>query len=359
MGKLHIHGLNVLRFTAAFAVMIYHYTLGLHDNLPPLLRNIAHNLPIGVDLFFLISGFLIIYLLIIEKETTNKISLWKFYTRRSLRIFPLYYAIVGIAYLFFQPHDAFINFTAFNFFAGNFWMISVDRWTISTLNPLWSISIEEHFYLVIPLLIYIIPVKKLTWLFFSVILISVGYRLFASSTFEYYWMRIYMHTASRCDVLAIGGLLAYLYRYNTTWLKKINPSVVWISCFVVLACMALLDFSDFSKYFNVLFKKYLYIIPLAVAFIGFINDTSDPIFKFFKNQRLLNYLGKISFGIYMFHSPVLLFIERIWLSGPMRVGYILSAIGLTCLLAAFSFECFEKQILRLKRFVSVIETNHS
>ena len=95
---LHFKGLNALRFFAALFIIIYHTTGGFHDTMSPTYKLFFQNLVIGVDFFFLISGFLIIYLLLVEKQNTGSIHIGKFYLRRVLRIFPLYFLIVGLAY---------------------------------------------------------------------------------------------------------------------------------------------------------------------------------------------------------------------------------------------------------------------
>src|SRR5581483_3255154 len=152
---LHFKGLNALRFFSALSIIIYH----CYFNVPhpyPVLNRLMHNLVLGVDMFFIISGFLIIYLLLDEKEQYGKISLTKFYTRRVLRIFPLYYLVIIIAFIFYYSQQ--VNFTPFLLFYGNLWMAHTGHWTADVLNPLWSLNIEEQFYLVIPLLLFYIPI---------------------------------------------------------------------------------------------------------------------------------------------------------------------------------------------------------
>src|ERR1700722_15197921 len=96
-------GLNPLRFISAFAIIIAHVTLGLQNTMQQsALRQFLHNLNIGVDMFFLVSGFLITFMLIEEKSETGSLSIRGFYMRRVLRILPLYYLIIAIA--FFEYH---------------------------------------------------------------------------------------------------------------------------------------------------------------------------------------------------------------------------------------------------------------
>src|SRR5689334_4706997 len=120
---IHFDGLNALRFLSAFSVIIYHSTLNFHDTMPGGIRMIFHNLHLGVDMFFIISGFLIVYLLLEEKDQRNTISLYRFYLRRILRIFPLYFLILGIAWIQYHNSHPEIAFGQYALFAGNFWMI--------------------------------------------------------------------------------------------------------------------------------------------------------------------------------------------------------------------------------------------
>jgi peptidoglycan/LPS O-acetylase OafA/YrhL len=210
-------GLNMLRAFCALAIIVYHTSLSFQDKMPSMVKMFLHNLTLGVDMFFIISGFIIIYLLLVEKQTTNKIDFIKFYIRRALRIFPLYFLVVGIAYLIYHNSNPTIDFSKYAYFASNFWMIAKNDWTVGILNPLWSLCIEEHFYLVIPLLIYITPLKRVNLVLIGAVAVSILFRIYACHTVQYNWMTIYCHTLSRCDLMAIGGLIAYYYmQHNTT-----------------------------------------------------------------------------------------------------------------------------------------------
>ena len=100
--KVYFNGLNSLRFIAAFAVLIFHSSQWYHHDFSTPFKLFLHNLPVAVDFFFILSGFLIIFLLLSEKKATKTINLKNFYIRRFLRIFPLYYLIIGITYFFLQ-----------------------------------------------------------------------------------------------------------------------------------------------------------------------------------------------------------------------------------------------------------------
>lgn len=349
-----IKGLDVLRFFSAFSIIIYHLTFGLQEKLSPSLKMFVHNLPIGVDCFFLISGFLIVYLLLVEKERTGKISLPKFYARRILRIFPLYYLIIVIAYLYYYSTASEIDFAKFSCFWGNFSMIASDKWTVSMLNPLWSLCIEEHFYLVIPIMLWFTPSKKIKYLFIGIILFSLLFRCYASIN-QYQWMTLYCHTLSRCDVLAIGGLIACYYHQNNNVFDGISSKHILISLFYLILLMAVLDYSDFTLFVFAVFKKYLFIAPLIIIFLGFAlsNSTEHKLIQMLREHRLLNYLGKISFGLYMYHSPVGEFLSQFDLIKNHQLLMLFGITGATIIVSVISYELFEKQILKLKDKFSV------
>ncbi len=349
-----IKGLDVLRFFSAFSIILYHLTLGFQDSFYPAIKMFLHNLPFGVDCFFLISGFLITYLLLVEKASTGKISLPKFYMRRALRIFPLYYLVIGIAYWYYHSTNPEIEFTKFACFWGNFSMIETDKWTVSMLNPLWSLCIEEHFYLVIPVILWFTPKEKVKYLFIGIILLSLLFRIYASIYCQ--WMTFYCHTMSRCDVLALGGLIACYYHQNNKAFDEINSKHIFISLLYLVLLMCILDASDYTLVVFALFKKYLFVLPMLIIFLGFSlsNAAENAVLQYLREHRILNYLGKISFGLYMYHSPVAEFLQRFDVIKNHRSLMLLGVIGATILVSIISYELFEKQILKLKgRFAAV------
>ncbi len=353
--KVYFNGLNVLRFIAAFAVLIFHSSQWYHYKFDSPFKMFLHNLPVAVDFFFILSGFLIIYLLLIEKSSTKNISLKNFYVRRFLRIFPLYYLIVLIAYLFLQTDHDIVNWDKFLYFWGNFWMISKNAWTLSALNPLWSISIEEHFYLVIPFLVMIIPIKYLKYLFGLIIIFSFGFRVYATKTIEDNWMTIYMHTFSQMDLLAIGGLLAIYHFYKPI---KVNiPVVVYFLLLIgFLILLSLVDSKDYSSIYFASVKKYVFTIPLLFLFVFFVFN-NNPAFDKIKNIKLLNYFGKISYGIYLYNAFLIDLLDRFtWLQQHYAVKLLLD-ITITLVIASISYEIFEKQFLKLKKKFQIIKTN--
>jgi len=344
--KVYFNGLNVLRFIAALAVLIFHSSEWYHYRFDTPFKMLLHNLPVAVDFFFIISGFLIIYLLMVEREKTGTISLKNFYIRRFLRIFPLYYLVILLAYLFFQTDHDLVAWHKFLYFTGNFWMIFNNAWTLVALNPLWSINIEEHFYLVVPFLILITKTKYLKYLMLGIIVASVVFRVYATVTVPNNWMTIYMHTFSQMDLLAIGGLLAYYhFKHPIRFKVPVLVNVLILTMFILL--LTLVDTKDYTSVYFAGVKKYLFAIPMVFIIVLFIfND--NPALKWIKEAKWLNYFGKISYGIYMYNAMVIhVLAKNEWLQMHYAVKLLLDIL-LTLAVAALSYELFEKQFLKLK-----------
>ena len=349
-------GLDVLRCLAALAVVVYHGTLGMQPGFTSGVQRLLHNLSAGVDFFLLISGFLITYLLLAEKTQTGTISLYRFYVRRALRIFPLYYAIVGVAWWLHAAETPGIDFGSYALFVGNFSMIR-HGWTVATLNPLWSLCIEEQFYLAIPVLLLLIPTRRLPWLFGGVVALSVIFRLYATLTLPANWMTIYCHTLSRCDVLALGGGLAW-WHFTTPIRWQLPRWALGVGVAFLVLLLGVIDSTDYVSLTFALFKKYLYVLPMAGLFcFTLFNQSAAGPWLPAAIARALNYLGKISFGLYMYHSPLLFLLDlypNIYFNSQWL--RLLLILVLTGVVASLSYEGFEKQILRLKSRFEVVPT---
>ena len=354
---VNFRGLDVLRCCAALAVVIYHSSSGFNEFLPKAPVRFLHNLPVGVDFFFLISGFLITYLLLTEKDRAGTISLRRFYVRRSLRIFPLYYLTLAIAWYLHSEANPDINFSSFLAFVGNYWMIHHD-WTVATLNPLWSVCIEEQFYLVIPLLVLLLPTRRLLWLFGGIVLLSIAFRAYtAVAQAPNIWMIIYCHALSRCDVLALGGGLAWWHFHRPIRLR-LPRWTLFVALLGLVFLLTNIDAADYTTVPFAVFKKYSYVLPLVFIFCFVLfNKTDEPATAPGPVNRAASYLGKISYGLYMYHCPLTFVLDDypVYYADDQIVR-LLVILVLTIAAAALSYELFEKQILRLKHRFEVVRT---
>ncbi len=352
--------LDVVRFMAATMVLVYH-SFDHWATVPAVqaftsatsgrqwaatkLHGLTNNFIAGVDLFFLLSGFLITYLLLAERARFGRIDLKSFYVRRILRIWPLYYvcvALVPVLHHYYQ--EPVPNIWQFVIFAGNFELMR-HGWSSLAVNHLWSICIEEHFYLLWPLLIWLVPTRRLPTLFGAVILLSVGVRLY------YFWfvpesyMALLLHTLCRWDVLAVGSLFAYAAYFRSIRLRVPRAARVLIYCGGALLFVNDV-YGEWDSVLAVVTKRYIYALLAAFA-LGHVLYAPDA-FVQWRRQTPFHYFGKISYGIYMYHGFVIFFLLKEFplLHDRFFIGWVLL---FTLLIAAISYELVEKPLLRLKK----------
>ncbi|HWY12713.1 MAG TPA: acyltransferase, partial [Bacteroidia bacterium] len=307
----YLDKIDVIRFVAAMMVVIYHaYADWINNwhylkfmtnsadqqNLNALGRPIntfLMNGGYGVDIFFLISGFLITYLLLKEKQASNgKIDVLKFYVRRSLRIWPLYFLIIVLSPFIIkwvgQTYNP--NYIANIFFYNNFDTMQHHSW-IFPLAHFWSLCIEEHFYVFWPLIICFVPNKQLMRTFMVLILISIIYRGYLITNVKEPWYPLFLSTFSRFDVLVIGAIAAYIHFMNPIKLtvSKTTRLVVY-SAFMMAICYD--NITSWDTFFAACFKKYFYISIVLFALLNFLFN-EKPLFEFM-NNKLFKYFGKIS-----------------------------------------------------------------
>ncbi len=322
----------------------------------------------GVDIFFVLSGFLITSILLRTKSGEGYFR--NFYARRILRIFPLYYVTITLIFLFMpllDPQKAqstqamwpwyyfyIQNWgNAFNLIPTNFW-----------IGATWSLAIEEQFYLFWPTIVHKLNSKKLAFVGSGLVLLALGLRVLVVSVkrlrkmFDYNKV-FYFSTITRLDSLILGALLALAFQ-SAWWrnlLKRIAP-------FVFVAGLGALGYivtrnPDSPLVDNYLMYTYGYSL-LAVTSAALIVmlatiAESNPLRVVFRS-RVLSFFGKYSYAIYLFHMLPVLTLIRIynangWTSGfvPWAV-FILLSVGITILLALLSWNLLEKRVLDLKKY---------
>ena len=368
--KVYFPNLNGLRFIAAFMVIIHHLEQMLsifgYDNYwdNKIIKSIGG---LGVELFFVLSGFLITYLLLTEEGRTKKISIRSFYIRRILRIWPLYYFIVILAFfilpkitfwdiprfnLSFQPNYGY-SLLLFVLFLPNL-LLNGNGIVVPYASQAWSVGVEEQFYLIWPLLMRFFKNKFTILLSVIVIYMSIKIVGFRFIKHFLYWnndLQIIRQfwSSFQIDCMAIGGLFSYLLFSNHKLLNFIfNKFVFRITLLLlfIFICFSV-NLSFFSQeVFSILFG--IIIVNLAANKNG----------RLLLENRLFNYLGKISYGLYMYHviaivSCIQLFKYLDLLKYHMLLLYI--CVFLTIILASLSYQIIEKRFLKLKiKFSKVI-----
>jgi peptidoglycan/LPS O-acetylase OafA/YrhL len=373
---VYFKNIDILRFVAVFLVLFAHAYEGWcgwfgkpgfmtvegnhtdFTNFGSYLNTAFTNGGIGVDIFFLISGFLITYLLLSEKENTGKISIAKFYFRRVLRIWPAYFLLIALTPLCVhlangKTPDYLPNVLFYN----NFHAISIKIWQYPYAH-LWSICVEEHFYLFWPFVVAFIARKNLKTAFLLLIAMSFLFRTYLFVVHSDYW-QIYLNTLSRIDVLVIGGLYALYYK-EYGFQAKLSKSTRLILYGLFIVVYVIDPVYTYDSFFDIVIKKYFYVSILGLGMIHFIFN-EDRIFNL-PFQKSLNYLGKISYGIYLF-SNVLIPIVVIrfmyqWGSTNMYLYFFLN-IFLSILISAIVYELLEKQVLKWKKKFEVVHSKRN
>ncbi len=368
--RIYFQNMDILRFVAAYMIVILHCFFGWKSYFgnpafitsrtsPELYNKIessVNNFTIGVDIFFIISGFLITYLLLAEYDRNGKVDVLKFYIRRAFRIWPLYFFMILLAplltYFFFEQSPGYL----YHFlFAGNFDIINQGTKSVAT-DHLWSICIEEHFYLVCPLLIAFVPVKKLPSALLTIIFISILFRAYAATHIENYGDVLYLHTLSRIDVLALGSLFGYLYYQKKLEFNHSLPIRLIIYSIFILIFINV-DYNECGTFFTATMKKYVFVLFIAYWMGNFLFN-SDAVFAVNK-FNILHLFGKVTYGIYMFNPLIVyLFLELYKKYSFQNFPVFLLLVHLAlALITALSYRFFELPFLQLKEKYAIIKTN--
>jgi len=318
---------------------------------------------LGVDLFFVLSGFLITDILLKTKNSPNYLK--NFYIRRVLRIFPLYYLAL-ILFLVITP-NVIPNLLSLDYYVQNqiwFWAY-LQNWlfifypshTDSALNHFWSLAVEEQFYLVWPFIILLFRKTRPLIYLLIVLLIGVISLRFVLWTFQIERLAYFnLYTFSRIDGICIGSLLAVLRTVNQ---KAINRYFT----FIVLGLAVLNFVFYFFNKQNQFSYPYLAIAgytTFAIIFGLLVNEgveRQDTFISRLLSFRTFRFFGVISYSLYVFHWPVYLmtspFLKK-WaeknfeIVNPSITASIIATI-LSVLLAWLSFHFFEKRFLALKK----------
>ncbi|PJJ10956.1 peptidoglycan/LPS O-acetylase OafA/YrhL [Flavobacterium sp. 1] len=355
---IYFPGLNGLRFLAALTVIIHHIEqfklIAKMDNYfhLPVIENMGG---MGVTFFFTLSGFLLTYLLMLEKKQKSKVNVKKFYFRRILRIWPLYFLIVFISFLI-TPNFSFtavgLNFDGVNL-SNFFYFISMLANVALIVNPavfgaapLWSVSSEEHFYLIYPHVLNKFSVLSSKILVIGIILFNtIKLIVFFLGTkcqlsfliFLYNYFNLF-----RIDCMLVGGIGACLYYHKSVYLKNIHASITYR---ITLLSVFLFCFFDikFGEFTQLVYSVFFIIIIMNVA--------TSKRKSYILENKVMNFLGRISYGLYVYHGliigSVLLYFKVNNLYFNNVILYF-SVIFITILCSALSYFILEKPFLKLK-----------
>ncbi|MDB5271670.1 MAG: acyltransferase [Chitinophagaceae bacterium] len=376
LAKIHFPGLNGLRFIAAFLVIINHVeTTKYHCSYAngmayPFFTAIGG---LSVTLFFVLSGFLITYLLLDEKHRTGAIHIKQFYFKRIVRIWPLYFLMVVLALFVLNRLDFFyvpnLSEQVYDHFEWKLFLyllilpnvVAVVFTSIPYLHHVWSIGVEEQFYVIWPWIMRSTKnyLKVFLCIIFGMVILSAGLRFIAN------------HMTA--------------FTTNLAWIKlsqDINTcfSMLRMGCMCIGAIGAWLLFYKKDRVLQFVYRKEIQVVTCALLVVLFLINPAIPLIKhecyavlylililnlasnrqslLTLENKPLNYLGKISYGVYMYHPFViglimgllnLLEVKNIFLYN--LVLYFLT-ISLTIGIAALSYVTIEK------RWIEKVKSSH-
>ncbi len=363
----HILQLDGLRAIAVLLVLFVHFgLLGLGW--------------IGVQLFFVLSGYLITKGLLIEKQKEGTIFnfLKIFYIKRSLRIFPIYFLYISVFIficLYYYQYDR-LEKTIIPMFTYtiNIYAMFRNHVDMNGIGHLWSLAVEEQFYLVWPFVIYYINLKFLKKTLFSILLIIPIFRLVLfyliqtkTNDLHYAGELVYLNPLSHFDAFASGALIIFFEeKYKSFQIK--DAEVILLSALTIVVFIGVfklieevpttgISFSYLSTggFPHLMINNLGYffgytLLNLFFSILIFCVIKCPNILTLLKNKFLV-YTGKISYGLYMYHVPVLIFIQHLKISNSLvgKISLMILYFGLTYLLATFSFKTVERYFMNFKQ----------
>jgi len=365
--KIYFPNLNGLRFIAAFLVIIHHieqfksiYSIENYWGEIPFIGIIGK---LGVVLFFVLSGFLITYLLLTEEHSFKKISILKFYVRRMLRIWPLYFLIIILAF-FVLPNISIFTLPGYgkdviysNLFLKLFlYAIFFPNLVLSLLGIVpyashtWSIGTEEQYYLVWPIILkYFKKYRMILMLFIIFSYLAFGKMLSThySDILPYKNVIKAFWSSFNIDCMAIGGIFAIMLFQKNKFLKLIqNNTVFYLTITLVIFLMLKGIYIPYIHYefYSVLFG------------IIILNFASNDKIKISLENRLFNYLGNISYGLYMYHPIGIVLALAISISIGLATNWLIYPLSftLTIIIAGLSYKYFESFFLKFKDKFSIV-----
>jgi peptidoglycan/LPS O-acetylase OafA/YrhL len=374
--RFYLPELDVLRFFAFFAVFVSHmapYAFYSHSPLGALGEGGAF----GVDLFFTLSGYLLTSLLLREREKTGHIDVKAFYVRRGLRIWPLYYFFLALCFLLtlipesfipasIYPGDLFVPIPLKSYFFMAIFLFNFNFAGSMMTNPssfmtqLWTISVEEQFYLFWPWIVRYVPRRRLVAVPVAMIAISCIARATLPLNPD---RHVWTNTLTRLDPIAVGILIALMPRLT------LRPALRLVLVLAGFACW------EFASYYCGLIEQ-LSIAKVSMGYPAVALGSGACLLailgaKSFRSEaapvRFLVYLGKISYGLYVY-SQIAIYLAKLLLfqgelgalespGHPSSIEFAIFWILAFCFnvaLAAASYRWLEAPFLRLKeRFARV------
>jgi len=351
--KAYIKGINGLRTIFVIPVVIAHiiyesayfgFDIFFEDqqNESPIILKLG---VYGVGIFFGISGFLIPYLLGLERVKRGEISIKRFYARRVLRIFPIYYINILLCLLIYYFFS--IEFRIWDLMIVVIYVVNIPYvfgGELPLLSHYWTLAVEEQFYIVWPWLNKFTNRQLLMFCWFLLIIFLIVRQILIVNSSEIVFLKMMSHVWIQC--ILIGAIFALYYLDYRTALMRVaeNKWVIWGSWSLLLIG----SFNGLSGINPLDFE----LITIASCMI-LVNQNSEKVYLKLEIP-IFKYTGKLSYGIYIFHYPILYLISKMipWeyiANQPLRF-FLVSVVvfGISLLVAQLFYVLVEKPFLKLK-----------
>jgi peptidoglycan/LPS O-acetylase OafA/YrhL len=340
-----------LRALAVCAVILYHSKIEIFSS------EIFKGGFIGVDIFFVISGYLITSIILKELKTTDSLNFSSFYKRRIKRIFPAYLFVITIILLisFIALTRKYNLFTIESFFSSLFFFSnyffyfksieyqSIENSKILLLHT-WSLSVEEQFYILFPFIFYFlfkfkIDIKKIFLLIFFIGILIASYTSFYRPNFSFFSF----HT--RIFELIFGGLLSINYKY----LNKYNSINSYLSNFITIAGLTIILLSILIFDEKTLHPSLLTLIPILGTGILIIFSSKKNFVREILSSKIFVGLGLISYSLYLWHYPLFIIVRYFNLTDGIFYRKIILII-LLYVLSFYTYKFIEKPFRNIYSF---------
>ena len=325
---------------------------------------------IGVNIFFVLSGFLITQILLKDKQkielletNANKLSIiGKFTARRALRIFPIYYLLLFILLKgrSFHPSTLNIDWPLYISYLQNFLFFFRQAASTSKLTPFWTLAVEEQFYIFWPWIIILSSKKYIIHVLSGGFIIGVLIQLYI-----YFFMGnndfAYFLTPACIDAFCTGGILAFIIVYK----NSLNQYYIHIK-FIGLFALIIFIISNLFK-INFIIPQRTLVALITVWLLAKILTNKNKYFDYIMSNNIIMSIGKVSYGIYLFHNLVPINVQRlldllkkypnkiplsneiVQISSNQIVFLIICTVVLLTITYT-SFYLIEKPILKLKKY---------
>lgn len=369
----HVPELDGIRGVAIGLVVLFHY---FHEAAVLAPGSIASHLLLplrigwtGVDLFFVLSGFLIGGILLDVRESSNYFK--TFYIRRFFRIIPLYAAVVLLSFLLavFLEHghlpqlawllDGQISWWPYLFFLQNFWMAKTNTFGTLCLGGTWSLAVEEQFYLTLPLIIWLIEPRKLQKLLIAAVVAAPVIRTLLYFRWPDKFMLDFVMMPCRADALLLGVLAAMAMRTpaDRSWIKAHRRLLLAAMLVLLAGCAELAHASPRPESLAMRTFGYSWMALLYGTVLLYSLTQESSLISRFLRIGFLRSLGRVAYGVYLLHGFVLLFlttalsrnhpVHAYWpaLDSWFQFGVTVFALVLTFGVCQVSWKLFEKPLV--------------